>query len=138
MLFLMGGAATQDMWDLKPDAPAGIRSEFAPIPTVAPGVQVCEHLPRMARWMHKAAVVRSVSHNGGCHNPLPIFSGFVKPSRASAFEASAVNDPPSMGSVCEYLRQRDPSSARRGQLYTDYVFLPFWMGRERTPPLRWS
>src|SRR2546429_2452327 len=50
LLYLLGGAATQDMWDLKPDAPSGIRSEFKPVATSAPGIQVCEHLPKMARW----------------------------------------------------------------------------------------
>src|SRR5215212_2703930 len=52
-LYLQGGPPTQDMFDLKPDAPVGIRSEFRPIPTSAPGVSVCELLPRLARWMHK-------------------------------------------------------------------------------------
>src|SRR5262245_4184980 len=46
LLYLQGGPPTQDMFDLKPDAPAGIRSEFKPIPTSAPGVSVCELLPR--------------------------------------------------------------------------------------------
>src|SRR2546422_11756238 len=44
LLNLLGGAATQDMFDLKPDAPSGIRSEFKPIDTSAPGVRICEHL----------------------------------------------------------------------------------------------
>src|SRR5262245_5151706 len=48
VLYLLGGAATQDMFDLKPNAPAEIRGEFRPVPTSAPGVQICEHLPRMA------------------------------------------------------------------------------------------
>src|SRR5437879_3331534 len=67
VLYLLGGAGTQDMFDLKPNAPAEIRGEFKPIPTSAPGVQICEHLPRLARWMHKAALVRSVNHKAGCH-----------------------------------------------------------------------
>src|SRR2546421_12606422 len=62
LLYLLGGAATQDMFDLKPGAPDGIRSEFRPIPTSAGGIQICEHLPQMARWMHRAAIVRSVNH----------------------------------------------------------------------------
>src|SRR6266542_974290 len=60
LLYLQGGPATQDMFDLKPDAPDGIRGAFQPVATSAPGITVCEHLPRMARWMHKAVVVRSV------------------------------------------------------------------------------
>src|SRR3954462_12056563 len=65
LLYLQGGPATQDMFDLKPDAPAGIRSEFKPVATSAPGIAVCEHLPRMARGMHKAVAVRPVHPRGG-------------------------------------------------------------------------
>ena len=48
MVWLGGGPATIDMWDLKPDAPEGIRGEFKPIDTSAEGVQISEHLPKMA------------------------------------------------------------------------------------------
>src|SRR6202047_4626147 len=54
LLYLQGGPATQDMFDLKPDAPSGIRSEFKPVATNVPGITVCEHLPKMAKWMHRA------------------------------------------------------------------------------------
>src|SRR5262249_55400180 len=59
VLFLLGGAASQDMYDLKPGAPADIRGEFRPAPSRVPGIQVCEHLPGLARWMHRVAIVRS-------------------------------------------------------------------------------
>ncbi len=118
LLYLLGGAATQDMWDLKPAAPSGVRSEFKPIPTTAPGVHICEHLPRMAKWMHKAALVRSVNHKAGCHNCLPSYTGFEQPMPDQHPRDS---DPPSMGSVCEYLRRRD------GEL-PDYVYMPCWLG----------
>src|SRR5262245_31893683 len=52
VIFLVGGAASQDMYDLKPHAPVGIRSEFKPIATSVNGIQVCEHLPLLAKWMH--------------------------------------------------------------------------------------
>src|SRR5262249_53556496 len=79
LLYLMGGAATQDMWALTPAPPAGIRSEFQPIATTVPGVQICEHLSLTARWMHKAAIVRTVNHKAGCHNPLPSYTGYEVP-----------------------------------------------------------
>src|SRR5205823_7082453 len=41
LVYLQGGPATQDMFDLKPAAPVGIRSEFKPITTSAPGITVC-------------------------------------------------------------------------------------------------
>src|SRR5207302_3095629 len=76
LIYLQGGPPTQDMFDLKPDAPAGIRSEFKPIASTAPGISVCELLPRTAQWMHKTAVVRSVYHNGGCHKNMPMYTGY--------------------------------------------------------------
>ena len=118
LLYLLGGAATQDMWDLKPDAPAEVRGEFRPIDTTAPGIRICEHLPLTAKWMHRAAVVRSVSHKAGCHNCLPSYTGFegIMPD-----QHPRETDPPSMGAVCEFLR------AGRGDL-PDYVYLPCWLG----------
>ena len=54
VIHLNGGPSHLDMWDMKPDAPAEIRGEFKPIATSLPGVQLCEHLPRLARQMHRA------------------------------------------------------------------------------------
>src|SRR3954447_6675540 len=47
MIFLSGGPPHQDMVDLNPDAPAEFRGEFDPIRTKVPGIDVCEHLPRL-------------------------------------------------------------------------------------------
>jgi len=118
LLYLLGGAATQDMFDIKPDAPVGIKSEFKPAATSAPGVQICEHLPRMAKWMHKAAIVRSLNHKAGCHNCLPSYTGHEVPMPDQHPRDS---DPPSMGSVCEFLRRRPGD-------FPDYVYLPCWLG----------
>src|SRR5207248_6288564 len=46
LVYLHGGAPSQDMFDLKPNAPAEIRGEFKPIATNVPGIQICEHLPQ--------------------------------------------------------------------------------------------
>src|SRR5947209_13973939 len=118
LLYLLGGAATQDMFDLKPDAPAGVRSEFKPIPTSAPGVKICDRLPLMARWMHKAALIRSVNHKAGCHNCLPSYTGCeaLQPD-----QHPRDTHPPSMGSVCEYLRHG------QGEMPA-YVYMPCWLG----------
>lgn len=119
MLYLLGGAATQDMWDLKPNAPADIRGEFKPIATSASGIAIGEHLPRTARWMHKAAIVRSVNHKAGCHNTLPSYSGFE--SLLSDIVSTRDTYPPSMGSVCEYLK-KDAAD------FPAYVYLPCYLG----------
>src|SRR5262245_26733882 len=57
LLWLGGGPATIDMWDLKPDAPENIRGDFKPIPTRADGVRICEHLPMTAADMGRCALV---------------------------------------------------------------------------------
>src|SRR5712692_7479339 len=59
LLWLAGGPATIDMWDLKPDAPEGIRGEFKPIATKANGVSISEHLPLVAGLGDKFTLVRS-------------------------------------------------------------------------------
>jgi uncharacterized protein (DUF1501 family) len=62
LLFMWGGPAQQDTWDLKPDAPAEYRGEFKPIPTAVPGLQICEHLPRLAKRADKLCLIRSMTH----------------------------------------------------------------------------
>jgi hypothetical protein len=60
MVYLTGGLAHQDTFDLKPNAPPEIRGEFTPIATNVPGVQFGEHLPFLAKCMDKLVVVRSL------------------------------------------------------------------------------
>lgn len=119
LLYLLGGAPTQDMYDLKPEAPAEVRGEFNPIDTDVPGIRICEHLPQTARWMHRSAIVRSVNHKAGCHNTLPSYTGY----EAVLDNIVTTKDtyPPSMGSVCEYL------NTRAGVLPA-YVYLPNYLG----------
>jgi hypothetical protein len=62
MVFMSGGLSHLDSFDLKPDAPAGIRGEFRPIDTRAAGVRYCEHLPALAARADRLAVVRSMTH----------------------------------------------------------------------------
>jgi Protein of unknown function (DUF1501) len=61
MVYLSGGLAHQDSFDLKPNAPAEVKGEFKPIPTNVPGIQVCELLPRLAECMDKIALLRSIT-----------------------------------------------------------------------------
>ena len=71
MIYLPGGPAHQDTFDLKMDAPSDIRGEFKPSPTNVPGIQITEHLPRMAKMMDKFAVIRSLVGARDEHsNPL--------------------------------------------------------------------
>ena len=67
-IFLSGGLAQQDSFDPKPDAPENIRGEFKPIATATPGIQICEHLPQLARRSDRWALVRSLTHPTNNHS----------------------------------------------------------------------
>ena len=75
MIFLSGGAPHQDMYDLKMDAPAEIRGEFKPIDTAVPGIQICEHLPLMAKMMDRLAPIRSIVGSEGRHAAFQCMTG---------------------------------------------------------------
>src|SRR5258706_1591955 len=63
VLFLIGGPSHLDTWDLKPFAPSTVRGPFKPTATNVPGLQICEHFPRMAQIANRYAIVRSVHHD---------------------------------------------------------------------------
>ena len=63
-IFLQGGPPQTDTFDMKPDRPEDIRGPFKPIKTVIPGLEVCEHLPRLAQTANRFSVLRSVNARG--------------------------------------------------------------------------
>jgi hypothetical protein len=68
LIWLDGGPSHLDTFDMKPDAPSEIRSQFKSIRTSVPGIQICEHLPRTAEVMQHVALVRSLTHELGNHD----------------------------------------------------------------------
>lgn len=66
-IFLSGGLAQHESFDLKPQAPAEIRGEFNPIATRTPGIEICEHLPLLAARSEHWAVCRSLTHWSNSH-----------------------------------------------------------------------
>ena len=96
MIHLPGGPSHLDMYDLKPDAPAEFRGEFAPIATNVPGVRICELFPRQAAMWDKLAVVRSldaVEEHSDAYNT----TGFTETANRTAHH-------PSFGAVMSKLR----------------------------------
>src|SRR5436189_3362563 len=67
LVFLWGGPPHQDTFDMKPDSPSEIRGIFKPIPTNVPGIQICEHLPMLAKMVDKYTIVRSATHDQSVH-----------------------------------------------------------------------
>ena len=76
MIYMVGAPPHQDMYDLKMNAPAEIRGEFKPINTKVPGIQVCEHLPKLASIMDKLVPLRSVHGSpSGDHDSFICYTG---------------------------------------------------------------
>ncbi|MEX2287265.1 MAG: DUF1501 domain-containing protein [Planctomycetaceae bacterium] len=98
---LLGGPSHMDMFDMKPLAPVEIRGEFLPIDSSLPGLQLCEHLPNTAKLMHKATVIRTVTHTYDAHNPLAMMTGWAQ----GLFNQlrPEPTDPPDIGAICQYL-----------------------------------
>src|ERR1051325_2146331 len=67
VLWMTGGPSHLDTFDLKPEARAEVRGEFRPIATSVSGIQISEHLPRFARLMRHAAILRSMSTQEADH-----------------------------------------------------------------------
>ncbi|MDA0284128.1 MAG: DUF1501 domain-containing protein [Planctomycetota bacterium] len=127
-LFLFGGPAQHETFDMKPEAVEAIRGPFKPIACRTPGLLISEHLPKTAQVSDKFTVIRTMSHDfndhsGGGHYVqtghrwhVPIGSGFnVTPK-----------DWPSMGSVVEYLTQKQSKLAKD---MPSYVVVPNFLGR---------
>ena len=75
MIFLPGGPSHQDMFDLKLDAPREIRGEFKPIPTNVNGLQICEHLPKLAKIADKYTIIRSMVGAEDRHDAVTCLTG---------------------------------------------------------------
>ncbi len=122
LFFLEGGPAHQDLWDMKPEAPEGVRGEFRPIATSVPGLQFCEHLPLLARQAHHFCLVRSVHHTVADHNAGAYFALTGREPFASGrlITSPSSDDFPPFGAVLAKLKPT-------GHALPDFVQTPDWM-----------
>jgi hypothetical protein len=128
-LLLFGGPSQLETFDLKPEAPEKIRGPFKPTACRTSGLLICEHLPKLANISDKFSVVRTMTHDfndhsGGGHYiqtgrrwHIPIGGGFNQ----------TPNDWPAMGSVVEYMSQREPGGLSRPM--PSYAVTPNRLGR---------
>jgi Protein of unknown function (DUF1501) len=93
LLWMSGGPSHLDTFDLKPDAPDGIRGEFKPIDTSVAGIQISEHFPQLAQHMQHLALLRSMSTVESDHNlaTYHMHTGYQKRAGGVAF--------PSLGAI---------------------------------------
>ena len=97
LLWMGGGPSTMDIWDLKPEATTG--GPFRQIGTTG-DVEICEHMPLMAKQMHNMAIIRSMSTREADHmrGRYYMHTGYVpNPSM----------EHPSYGSVLSHQLRRD-------------------------------
>ena len=105
-LFMWGGQPQQDMWDMKPDAPDGVRSPFQPIQTTVPGMQLCDQLPLLAQHADKLAIIRSLVHSTTDHQTAvyhALTGRAMLPPRIFPANSRQRTDFPSLGSIFSYL-----------------------------------
>lgn len=67
LLWLDGGPSALETFDPRPEAPSPWGARMPAIPTTVPGLKVSAALPRMARRMHRLALLRAVSHMEDSH-----------------------------------------------------------------------
>jgi len=104
LIFLDGGPSHLDMWDMKPEAPDGIRGEFKPIPTSLPGYFLSEHLPRLAQHMHRATVVRSMHHGVNNSHAAAVYAALTGHDRGEFGGGARPTDNPSPGAMLQKFR----------------------------------
>ena len=107
VIFLSGGLSQHDSLDMKPEAPAGIAGDFRPIATRVPGVQICEHLPRLAARADKYALVRTIAHRDNNHlmSTHHVLTGHFQPG-AFFDKVASRDDWPNYAAGLDYLRPR--------------------------------
>jgi hypothetical protein len=106
ILWLAGGPSQADTWDMKADAPVEIRGEFKPIATTVPGIQMCEHLPHVARQAHHVTVIRSAHHQVGHAHCAAAYFVLTGDNRGDTFVnfGAEPNHHPGIGAVLARLR----------------------------------
>jgi len=109
MLYQHGGASQLETYDLKPNAPTATRSQFAPIATNVPGLDICEHFPRQAKIADKFSIVRSLHHNMSSHSDggITVLTGKA-PLVADPTSQSKSNHP-DLGSVASKMLGPGPN-----------------------------
>jgi hypothetical protein len=130
LLYLFGGPSQLDTFDMKPNAPVEIRGEFKRISSSLPGLEMCEHLPRMARLMDRTTIVRSLSHPWNFHGMQYATTGL--PVGSIPVEETAVHEQhqPFLGSVVHYHDQLRQGPKPHGAV-PDNIMLPFPLSSRR-------
>ncbi len=127
LIHLNGGPPHLDMWDPKPDAPQAIRGEFSTIASSIPGYRVGALMPKLARHMHQATIVRSMHHSVNNAHAAAVYCSLTGHDRGELGGGAKQTDHPSPGSILT--RLRPPK-----QIVVPHVTLPYMTQEGRGGP----
>lgn len=139
VLWMGGGPSTIDLWDMKPGSPNG--GEHKPKPTAASGIEITEHMPKVAAQFKNLSIIRSLNSLEGDHARGTFIMNTGK-------QRSPVIDYPAIGSVLSYYTGMDPEAAKNadipsfisvggGQVGSGFLgmkYAPFTVQNPGTPP----
>lgn len=131
LLYLYGAPSQLETVDMKPDAPVEIRGTMQPIPSVLPGLDVCEYMPEMAKMMDRVTVVRSVTHPYPIHGVAFATTGIPAIDVAMELSPHDQRHHPYFGSVVQYL-DRMKAGGDFSNTIPQNVALPFQFSSQRT------
>lgn len=107
ILWMGGGPTTIDLWDMKPGSNNG--GEHRPKPTAASGIEITEHLPKVAAQFKNLSIIRSLSSGEGDHaRGTYVMNTGMKPSPILEY--------PSIGSVLSYYQAMDAEAAKNADI----------------------
>ncbi len=131
LLYLFGGPSHLETLDMKPHAPVEVRGKLQPIESSLSGLNVCEHLPNMAKVMDRVTVVRSLTHPWNFHGMQYATTG--APEGSVPLEETLVHPQhqPFLGSVVHYYDQQRHGSKPQGAI-PDNIVLPFLLSSRRS------
>ncbi len=108
VLWLWGGPSHLETFDMKPEAPSEYRGDFRPIKTNVPGIEICEHLPKLAKLADKYALIRSLSHDspGHVNSTHTLVTGY--PGELNEMPPYRPNHPNAWSVITKVLGERNP------------------------------
>jgi hypothetical protein len=133
LLYLFGGPSQLDTFDPKPDAPAEVRGDVRAIRTAVPGLDICEHLPRVAAVMDRVTLIRSLNHPWNFHGMQYATTGLPQGTIPIEETQQHPEQWPFMGSVVTFL-DHQRHGAKPGGRVPDNVVLPWLLSSKRTMP----
>jgi len=135
LLYLYGSPSQIELCDMKPNAPVEVRGEFRPIRSSVPGLDVCEHLPHLAKVMDRVTVVRSLTHPYPIHGVAYALTGIPQIELAMELSPHDARHWPFIGSVVDYLGRRSKKGKLRDAA-PDNIALPFPFSTQRVGEVR--